>query len=183
MTEKPAAESTQAPAESSVASVATEFASGTDVDQDAWKQEYDEQVKVWRAQSAEAREKAEKIREEWEAKRAAEREEAVKRKVSGVSEPAPEVIPGPPVQSKKEASVVEKVAVEAKPAEGSIKSPNPADARDLVTGESQGHVGFFPSSLLCSLSERIDNHCSVLVRQYLNQTHWTVLKSGKKSTH
>ncbi|KAF8896260.1 hypothetical protein BD779DRAFT_1466250 [Infundibulicybe gibba] len=40
---------------------------------DAWKAQHESQVEFWRAQSAEAREKAEKERERWEAIRAAER--------------------------------------------------------------------------------------------------------------
>ncbi|KXN91723.1 hypothetical protein AN958_12575 [Leucoagaricus sp. SymC.cos] len=66
------------------------------MEEDTWKQEYEEQVKAWRAQSAEAREKAEKVREQWEAKRVVEREEAEKRKAASIPEPEPEVIPGPP---------------------------------------------------------------------------------------
>lgn len=65
--------------------------------EDSWNQEYEEQVKVWRNQSAEAREKAEKTREEWETKRAAEREEAAKRKAAGQPVPEPEIILGPQV--------------------------------------------------------------------------------------
>lgn len=43
---------------------------------DLWKAEYEAQVQSWRAQSAEAREKAEKERARWEAIRAAEKTEA-----------------------------------------------------------------------------------------------------------
>lgn len=58
------------------------------VSDDSWKAEYDAQVQSWRAQSAEAREKAEKERLKWEAIRAIEREEAAKRHAAGfVDEP------------------------------------------------------------------------------------------------
>ncbi|KAF9476701.1 hypothetical protein BDN70DRAFT_156305 [Pholiota conissans] len=52
--------------------------------EDGWKAEYEAQVQNWRAQSAEAREKAEKERLRWEAIRAIEREEAAKRKAAGI---------------------------------------------------------------------------------------------------
>ena len=42
---------------------------------DSWKAVYESQVETWRAQSSEAREKAEKERERWEAVRAAEKKE------------------------------------------------------------------------------------------------------------
>ncbi|PPQ99153.1 hypothetical protein CVT24_009343 [Panaeolus cyanescens] len=58
---------------------------------DSWKEEYESQVQAWRAQSAEAREKAEQERLKWEAKRAIEKEEAAKRKAAGIlDEPAVE---------------------------------------------------------------------------------------------
>ncbi|KAF8149865.1 hypothetical protein B0H34DRAFT_802001 [Crassisporium funariophilum] len=52
--------------------------------EDIWKAEYEAQVQSWRAQSAEAREKAEKERLKWEAIRAIEKEEAAKRKAAGI---------------------------------------------------------------------------------------------------
>lgn len=96
------------------------------------------------------------MREQWEAKRAAEREETAKRKAAGVSEPelaAP--IPGPPtappppvVQAEKlEPKEVREMA-EVKMEESTLVehsdalSPSPADVRDLVSGEPQGHVCF-----------------------------------------
>ncbi|KAF9450326.1 hypothetical protein P691DRAFT_798216 [Macrolepiota fuliginosa MF-IS2] len=82
-------------------------------EEESWKQEYEEQVKAWRAQSAEAREKAELVREQWEAKRAAEREEAEKRKAAGTFELVPEVIPGPPIV----AAAVQDEKIEVKEAE------------------------------------------------------------------
>jgi hypothetical protein len=51
---------------------------------DLWKAEYESQVHSWRAQSAEAREKAEKERERWEAFRMAEKEDAARRKLEGI---------------------------------------------------------------------------------------------------
>jgi hypothetical protein len=44
--------------------------------EDTWRAEYEAQVQSWRAQSAEAREKAEKERLRWESVRANEKEEA-----------------------------------------------------------------------------------------------------------
>lgn len=53
---------------------------------DSWKEEYDAQVHLWRAQSAEQREKAEKERLRWEAIRAQEKEEAERRKAAGIAD-------------------------------------------------------------------------------------------------
>ncbi|KAF5359723.1 hypothetical protein D9756_003363 [Leucocoprinus leucothites] len=91
----PTPESTQAAFEEAVAAAISESTPAPG-DEETWKQEYEDQVKAWRVQSAEAREKAEKVRDQWEAKRAAEREEAAKRKAAGIPEPEPEAIPGPP---------------------------------------------------------------------------------------
>ncbi|KAG5647418.1 hypothetical protein DXG03_000489 [Asterophora parasitica] len=108
---------------------------------DSWKAEYESQVEAWRAQSSEAREKAEKERERWEALRAAERVEAQRRKALGIVEPVPEPTEhehgdagwenvehrtGPSTTISFSSAVSERSA-----------SPNPADARDLVTGESE----------------------------------------------
>lgn len=57
--------------------------------EDTWKAEYEAQVQSWRAQSAEAREKAEKERLRWESVRAIEKEEATKRKVAGIADEPP----------------------------------------------------------------------------------------------
>ncbi|KAG5354114.1 hypothetical protein E4T56_gene3280 [Termitomyces sp. T112] len=51
---------------------------------DSWKVEYESQVETWRAQSSEAREKAEKERERWEAVRAAEKKEDERLKALGI---------------------------------------------------------------------------------------------------
>lgn len=64
------------------------------VSDESWKAEYEAQVQSWRAQSAEAREKAEKERLKWEAIRAIERDEAAKQRAAGFSE-QPANIPGP----------------------------------------------------------------------------------------
>ncbi|KAF8623621.1 hypothetical protein AX17_007323 [Amanita inopinata Kibby_2008] len=56
-------------------STGSEQASGVDT----WREEYEAHVRTWRAQSAEAREKAEKERTKWEAIRAAEQEEGARR--------------------------------------------------------------------------------------------------------
>lgn len=128
--------------------------------EDIWKEEYEEQVKAWRNQSAEAREKAEKVREQWEIKRAAEREEAAKRKAAGFPEPEPEVIPGPQAGSVSESMASSAVLVpsekeeavkteENTTVEDPAPSPSPADVRNLVTGEPQGRVRSFAFD--CSL--------------------------------
>lgn len=66
----------------------TESSLESSVSDESWKAEYEAQVQSWRAQSAEAREKAEKERLKWEAIRAIEKEEAAKRRAAGfVDEP------------------------------------------------------------------------------------------------
>lgn len=95
VTETPA-EHTHAPADlPTVSSESTSSDSEGLTEEDPWKNEYEEQLKFWRAQSAEARERSEKVRQEWESKRAAEREEVAKRKAAGQPVPEPEIIPGP----------------------------------------------------------------------------------------
>ncbi|KAG6880121.1 hypothetical protein C0992_005828 [Termitomyces sp. T32_za158] len=59
---------------------------------DSWKAAYETQVETWRAQSSEAREKAEKERERWEAIRVAEKAEHERRRALGIpygSQPEP----------------------------------------------------------------------------------------------
>ncbi|KAG6887919.1 hypothetical protein C0995_011627 [Termitomyces sp. Mi166 len=59
---------------------------------DSWKAAYESQVEAWRAQSSEAREKAEKERERWEAVRATEKKEDECRRALGIpyeSQPEP----------------------------------------------------------------------------------------------
>lgn len=60
--------------------------------EDTWKAEYEAQVQSWRAQSAEAREKAEKERLRWESVRAMEKEEATKRKAAGIPDEPPKSV-------------------------------------------------------------------------------------------
>ena len=66
---------------------------------DTWKAEYEAQVQSWRAQSAEAREKAEKERLKWESVRAIEKEEATKRKATGIADEPPKSIVHPVEES------------------------------------------------------------------------------------
>ena len=77
---------------------------------DTWKSEYESHVQSWRAQSAEAREKAEKERAKWEGIRENE-------KGSGLSQLGEEVRTGIPAHPPKEPSLV--------------------DVRDLVFGEQE----------------------------------------------
>ncbi|KAJ7284914.1 hypothetical protein C8J57DRAFT_703725 [Mycena rebaudengoi] len=93
--------------------------------EDPSQSEYESQVETWRAQSAEAREKAEKERARWEAIRAAEKQEAALRKAAG--------IPSGETMSDHGWETVGNTGGNAR------LSPSPADARDLVTGESQKH--------------------------------------------
>lgn len=69
--------------------------SGKSEGSDDWKEQYEAQLQSWRAQSAEARLKAEKERERWEAIRKVEKEEAARRATEAtVEEPssAPQVV-------------------------------------------------------------------------------------------
>ncbi|TFK40296.1 hypothetical protein BDQ12DRAFT_680674 [Crucibulum laeve] len=114
------------PAEQSTTSSTGESSTPTD----EWgSTSYEAQVNIWRAQSAEAREKAGKERARWEAIRAAEQEEAARRKAAGVVDPNEsewEAVGGKQSGSDTEFSTPV--------LEG---SPSPADARDLVTGEHE----------------------------------------------
>jgi hypothetical protein len=92
--------------------------------------EYESQVESWRAQSAEAREKAEKERARWEAIRAAEKQEAALRKSA-----IPADSGGGEIISDHWETIGNTQEV-PRPS-----SPSPADSRDLVTGEPQKHVG------------------------------------------
>jgi len=73
--------------------------------EDSWKAEYEAQVQSWRAQSAEAREKAERERLRWESIRATEKEEATKRKAAGITDESPKSIVHPAGESSNIASV------------------------------------------------------------------------------
>lgn len=75
---------------------------------DSWRSEYETHVQSWRAESAEAREKAERERAKWEEIRAKEREEA---------------------------NSLARTVGETTRTVGA--QPNPVEARDLVTGEKE----------------------------------------------
>ncbi|KAJ7158823.1 hypothetical protein C8R46DRAFT_1110439 [Mycena filopes] len=96
--------------------------------------EYESHVESWRAQSAEAREKAEKERARWEAIRAAEKQEAALRKAAI---PEDSGVDGGEIVSDHGWETVGKTKEAPRPRPS---SPSPADARDLVTGEPQKHV-------------------------------------------
>ncbi|KAG8679013.1 hypothetical protein FRC08_017292, partial [Ceratobasidium sp. 394] len=127
--ETPADESSSAPA--------------TDPLTDSWRNEYDSHVAHWRAESAEARAKAEAERARWEERRAAgevpEHELWESVKDAGTSTTGSETL------------VSESAGAGgggAGPAHGSaadqVNAPpvtSPADARDLVSGEGQGGNG------------------------------------------
>jgi len=124
-------ETTETPAEplleSSISSGSTD---------DSWKAEYESQVEAWRAQSSEAREKAKKERERWEALRVVEREEAARRKAMGIfDEPATEPAEqehdaGWEAVSHKKDQLTESTNASEEPLSSSL-----ADSRDLITGE------------------------------------------------
>ncbi|KAJ6513314.1 hypothetical protein C8R45DRAFT_963208 [Mycena sanguinolenta] len=101
------------------------------VDSDS-QREYESQVESWRAQSAEARQKAEKERARWEAIRAAENQEAALRKAAL---PADSGVGGETDQGWE--TVGARGGTQGVPRPS---SPSPADVRDLVTGEPQKHV-------------------------------------------
>lgn len=115
-----------APAPTAISEVVD--ASGS-VEEDAWKAEYEAQVDEWRAQSAEARAKAERERARWEQIRIREAEE---RRALG-QEPENLDALGSHITSSFAAAC--EVLDSA-----SLSSPSPADARDLTSGELQGHL-------------------------------------------
>jgi hypothetical protein len=100
------------------------------ISSDDWKTEYEAQVNTWRAQSAEAREKAEKERNRWEAIREREAEqrtaEAKSVQLDGHDSGWETVSQGQ--------SYVAAFS-------GRVPSPSPADARDLVAGEVPREFG------------------------------------------
>lgn len=95
--------------------------------------EYESHVESWRAQSAEAREKAEKERARWEAIRAAEKQEAALRHAAIPDDGG--AVGGEIISDHGWETVGKTQEVRRS------SSPSPADARDLVTGEPQKHVG------------------------------------------
>ena len=96
--------------------------------EDGWKAEYEAHVAEWRARSAEQRERAEAERARWEAMRAEEERRAKEEKEGSGSGSAEKL---------SESAVSEWESVKA--ATEGRASPSPADVRDLVTGEHQGH--------------------------------------------
>jgi len=98
----------------------------------ASQSEYESQVESWRAQSAEARQKAEKERARWEAIRATEKQEAALRKAAM---PEDSGVGGEADHGWETVGPGGKAHAVPRPS-----SPSPADARDLVTGEPQKHV-------------------------------------------
>lgn len=142
---------------------------------DPEKEEYDRQLAAWRAESAKAREKAEKTRAEWEVRRKAEEEEerrlAAERKATSEStlvgwetvnpsapisdrvplgqdadaSPPPGASAGGGVGTSDEGAAASRVeAAEDAVHQHELKygrpaaspEPSPADARDLVSGET-----------------------------------------------
>jgi hypothetical protein len=107
---------------------------------DSWKTEYESQVETWRAQSSEAREKAEKERERWETIRAAEQAEAARHKAMGIvdeptTEPHEQQEAGWETVSNKKSHPLSESTTISDP-----HSPSPVGARELVTGESESQV-------------------------------------------
>lgn len=101
-----------------------------------WKAEYESHVQSWRTQSAEAREKAERERERWEAIRAVEKEAAASRKLAGDDIPS---LAASHEEPEWENVSKTKASCQATTFTG-FQSPSPADARDLVAGESEKQV-------------------------------------------
>lgn len=106
---------------------------------DSWKVEYEEQVKIWRAQSSAAREKAEKERKRWEEIRASEKDDAARPDASVTV-----------VKEGHEAGWETVSNTQNSDSTVSVShSPSLADSRDLVTGESQSQVR--ESAIVCRL--------------------------------
>lgn len=100
------------------------------VSDETWKQQYDAYVAEWRAASAVAREKAEETRSKFEVVRA--QEEAKKLAEGGSKGKGKDGAAGG----------WEDVHPGRQPLPRPSGSPSPADARDLVTGEREGHIHF-----------------------------------------
>ncbi|KAG6819725.1 hypothetical protein H0H93_009248, partial [Arthromyces matolae] len=71
----------------------TENLSSSGSSEESWKAAYESQVEAWRAQSSEARVKAEKERERWEAVRATEKKEHERRKSLAILEESRPQVP------------------------------------------------------------------------------------------
>jgi len=102
---------------------------------DSWKTEYEAQVESWRAQSAEAREKAEKERARWEAIRAAEKAEADRQAAMG------EVVEAHDGDHGWETVAAKSTSDPSSSQQSTYSLPESrtsTDARNLVLGELQG---------------------------------------------
>ncbi|KAJ6494763.1 hypothetical protein C8R47DRAFT_1069750 [Mycena vitilis] len=114
----------------SASSTTDETSVSTDSLDTSSQSEYESQVESWRAQSAEARQKAEKERARWEAIRAAEKQEAALRKAAT---PADSGAGGEILSDHWETVGGTSNAQEVlRP-----PTPSPVDSRNLVTGEPQ----------------------------------------------
>ncbi|KAG6831813.1 hypothetical protein H0H92_007490 [Tricholoma furcatifolium] len=108
------------------------------VDEFVWKSEYESHVQTWRAQSSEARVKAEKERERWEAVREDERKEAERRKALGILESKPEPEPEPEPTSHEHESGWENVSQHSEQstvAATVIEHPTPAESVDSLPAQ------------------------------------------------
>ncbi|GJE96573.1 hypothetical protein PsYK624_127710 [Phanerochaete sordida] len=115
----PATQDAPAPAPKAPAAAPTEPAAAPPAED--WRAEYDEHLAEWRAQNAEQRAKAEATRAHWEQVRAQEEREG--RAPARLSESVASTSGWESVRAATEGAA----------------SPSPADARDLTTGEAQGH--------------------------------------------
>ncbi|KLO13468.1 hypothetical protein SCHPADRAFT_940383 [Schizopora paradoxa] len=129
--------------------------------EEQWKKDYDSYVEGWKAESAVAREKAERTRAEWEAKRQAE---GGGKGVLSEEEFPP--LAGPPNPHFSRTNY---------PA-----SPSPADARDSVSGEPSGHAHISQMSSFASVAAGEAN--SPPASQALEQSsHWEEVSSMQSS--
>jgi type IV secretory pathway VirB10-like protein len=103
--------------------------------EDDWKTEYEEHLVEWRARSAEQRQKAEAERAKWETVRAEKEKAGVDWKDSVLEERRRSLRLSESMTASSSVSGWENVRAET---EGGA-SPSPADARDLVTGETPRH--------------------------------------------
>jgi hypothetical protein len=126
----------------SVSTDAAQEGTSSDSSGGSWKIEYEEQVKIWRAQSLAAREKAEKERKRWEEIRTSEREDAARPDVA---------VPVVPKEGHEAGWETVSNTQKSDPTVVSgLHSPSLADSRDLVTGESHSQVR--ESAIVCRLS-------------------------------
>jgi len=119
-----------------------ETTSSSDPPNDSWRAEYEAQVEIWRTQSSEAREKAEKVRKRWEETRALEQEEAARLRE--------ESRPTAAVKEEHEAGweTLSNVKKTRSAVVSELHSPSPADTGDLLTCEPERQVRQ-PASMHC----------------------------------